>query len=241
MKGSRERTMGDEKKKKSGGEEKRAEKPRDKRSQQKRGIIIAFAAMLVIVVIFYAAGPIANAVEDFIAQRNEAKRGPTSDYMDHIAGYDFYPSDYSIDITADEEYMKLDRQLHYKYGGETIGLAVDECPRYGLSIGMLGRYFESVKNGEYETYNEYFTDEYFENQTNKAEFTPQKLYDIEVEFISTTELDGGVVSNIYYVRYKIRQNTGTFRNDIGSDMSRDLVYEVREYPDGTALINYIGR
>ena len=224
------------------GEEKKAHEKRSDRSAQKRGIIIAFAIMVGIVVIWYASGPVADMISSAIESvRANNKGDPTSDYMDHISTYIFAPSNYNEDIYADEEYMQLDRMIYYKEGADTFGVPEDSYAAYGAGLVFFGRYFDDVIHGRYEDYDAYFTEEYFKNQSNKERFTPQKLYDILVEHIRTELKDDGSHSHIYYVSFKIFKNTGTFRNDIGSDMSRTVVYELIEDTSGNVLINDIGR
>lgn len=207
-------------------------------NKQKRGIIIAFAAMLSVVIIAYVIVPGISMLAEYIESQKDD--GYKSDYMDDIKSLSFYPADYDENIFEDEEYMSLNRYLSYTKGSDTYTITDSEYSRYDVTVGFFAEYFDSVINGEYETYDEYFTDEYFEENSNKSRFTPQKLYDINVKFKSTKAVDGAT-SYIYYVTYKIFENNGTFRNDIESDSARMLVYELYVYDDDTVLINYIGR
>lgn len=214
------------------------ENKNEKLNKQKRGIIIAFAAMLAVVVVAYVIVPGIAKLAEYIESRNDD--GYKSDYMDDIKSLSFYPADYNENIFEDEEYMGLNRYLSYTKGSDTYTITDDDYSRYDITVGFFAEYFDSVINGEYETYNNYFTEEYFEENSNKTRFTPQKLYDINVKFKSTSTVDG-TTSYIYYVTYKIFENNGTFRNDIESDSERMLVYELYVYDDDTVLINYIGR
>ena len=211
----------------------------EKKKSQKRGIIIAFIVMVGVIVLFYASGPIMDGVSSFIKSKKEKE--PTSDYMDHIKTYTFAPSAYGEDIYADEDYMKLDRYISYKNGPDTFTITDGDYAKYGVCIEFFAEYFESVKLGQYEDYDKYFTDEYFKNQSNKEMFAPQKIYDILVEETRSEIHDDGTESHFFYVDFKIFKNDGSFRNDIGSDMSRTVVYELVVDNDGNVLINYIGR
>ncbi len=206
--------------------------------KQKRGIIIAFSTMLAVVLIAYVIVPGISKLANYIESKKDD--GYASDYMDDIKSLSFYPADYNEDIFEDEEYMALNRYISYTKGSDTYTITDDDYSKYDVTVGFFAEYFNSVINGEYENYDEYFTDEYFENCSNKTRFTPQKLYDINIKFKSTKAVDGAT-SYIYYVTYKIFKNNGTFRNDIESDSSRLLAYELYIYEDDTILINYIGR
>ena len=65
------------------------------------------------------------------------------------------------------------------------------------------------------------------------------IYDITVEKLSENYKDGNTVYK-YNVSYKIYRNNGTFRNDIGSDGSKTLMFTL--IGDGTQVkidaINY---
>ncbi len=219
-------------------EEKNTNKPEKKQiNKQKRGIIIAFCAMIAVVLVAYVIIPGITMLADYIKEQkdDDAK----SDYMDDIKSFSFYPADYNENIFEDEEYMALNRYLSYTKGSDTFTITNGDYSPYDATVGFFAEYFDSVINGEYETYDKYFTEEYFEECSNKERFTPQKLYDINVKLKSTAPIDGAT-SYIYFVSYKIFENNGTFRNDIESDSSRMLVYELIVSGDDI-LINYIGR
>lgn len=212
--------------------------PEGKKKKQKKGIIIAFSLMIAVVLIWYAIIP---GVEYVVNVIKESKKDEyTSDYMDHIKSLSFYPANYDEDITKDSEYMNKNRYIAYTKGNDTYYITDGDYSGYDSTVGFFAEYFDTVINGRYEEYDSYFTDAYFEEQTNKERFTPQKLYDIEVRFKGTTVVEDAI-SYIYYVDYKIYKNNGTFRNDIESDAARTLVYELYVYEDGEILINYIGR
>lgn len=214
------------------------EKKSGGRASQKRGIIIAFAAMAAVVLIWYVAVPAVGSLIEYINSQGNGDK-ITSDYMDHVVSHRFAAADYNEDIYADEEYMQKDHSIAYKNGPDTYYITDGDFSSYGATVKFFGRYFDTVINGRYKEYDAYFTDFYFENQKNKERFTPQKLYDIKIELIGSTT-DNDVTTYNYYVEFKIVKNNGTFRNDIGSNSSRRIIYELCEYSDGTVLINYIG-
>lgn len=214
------------------------EKKRGGRAAQKRGIIIAFSLMASIILIWYVVVPAVSGLIGYINTQTDAGK-ITSDYMDHVVSHRFSPADYNEDIYADEEYMQKDHSIAYKSGPDTYYITDGNYGTHGATIEFFCRYFDTVINGRYEEYDAYFTDFYFENQKNKDRFTPQKLYDIKVELVGTSTGESVTTYN-FYVEFKIVKNNGTFRNDIGSNSSRRLIYELCEYGDGTILINYIG-
>jgi len=163
----------------------------------------------------------------------------TSMYSDRLTSYIFYPTDYDLDVTADEVYMGLDRCLYYKNGNETIGISNGNYAEYGNAVAFFGTYFETVIAGDVETYNTYFTDHYYETNKPYALFAPQMLYNMKIELLSARPQNDGTVIYAFNVEYMIHRNDGTFRNDIESDASKKLYYELIEDKNGVVKIDRI--
>ena len=150
---------------------------------------------------------------------------------------DFYRIDYDLDETTVREYMELDRDLHYKDGSETVMVSEANLEFYGADVQFFRTYFDLVISGNCDGYNALFTDHYFETNEPNDIFTQQMIYDILIEKLSVKE-EGGQTVYAYNVSYKIFRNNGTFRNDIGSDGSRVLYFELLE-SGGTIKIDRI--
>ena len=77
--------------------------------------------------------------------------------------------------------------------------------------------------GDHDAYNDCFSKEYLLTNGYADEFTMQKIYGIVIQKYSVTAKsgDGGIYNEyVYTLDYKIMENDGTLRRDIGSDMSR---------------------
>jgi len=159
---------------------------------------------------------------------NTAAQSPTSMYSDRIVSYNFYPTDYDLDVTADEVYMELNRYVYYKNGNETFAITDDDYDEYGAAVAFFGEYFKTVIAGDADTYNTYFTDKYYETNKPYTAFAPQMLYDILIELLSEQQQDNGDIVYAFDVVYKIHRNDGSFRNDIDSDSSKKLYFELLE-------------
>lgn len=163
----------------------------------------------------------------------------TSMYSDRIVSYNFYPTDYDLDVTADEVYMGLDRYVHYTTGSETFTITDGNYTAYNNAVVFFGKYFETVIAGDTDTYNTFFSDLYYETNEPHNEFAPQMLYDIQIEMLSQDPQNDGTTLYAFDVSYKIHRNDGTFRNDIGSDGSKTLYFELFEDKDGNVRIDRI--
>ena len=159
----------------------------------------------------------------------------------HVAGmygsqesYIYYPIDYDLEITTVREYMELDRDIHYKNGPETVMITDANLEFYGPDVQFFRRYFDYAISGDYEAYNQLFTDHYYESNEPYYSFTQQMIYDIVIEKLSATESTKGVLY-AYNVTYKIYRNNGTFRNDIGSDGAKTLYFELLQSGDSILI------
>lgn len=163
----------------------------------------------------------------------------TSMYSDKLYSYNFYKTDYDLDPTQDERYMQYDRYVYYKNGAVSQAILEGEEDNYGHAVKFFTEYFATVIAGDTDTYNTYFTDNYYEDNEPHVRFAPQMLYDIEVEQLSETSNDDGTTRWAFNVTYKIHRNDGTFRNDLDSDSSKTLYFELVEDVNEVVKIDYI--
>lgn len=210
-----------------------ARKTTDAKKIRKKRMIIAILIISVLAVISYVL-----LENPQIFERTE-KQKATSMYSDELYSYVFYPTDYNLDVTADEWYMQLDRSVHYKNGAVSLMVYEEDLPGYNDAVKFFVEYFETIIAGDADTYNTYFTDKYYETYTPYDRFAPQMIYDIEVEQLSETSGEDGTTSWSFNVKYKIHRNDGTFRNDLDSDSSKKLLFELIGDIDGSVKINNI--
>ena len=104
----------------------------------------------------------------------------------------------------------------------------------GDFVNFFYDFIETVKNGDNNTYNSYFFDEYYKTHTKMNEFTMQKIYDVHVEEVKVNvNLDPEEYSWVsekslepicFNLKYKIRQNNGSFRLGVSSDAYRPQLF-----------------
>ena len=203
-------------------------------NKKKKAILIVFAVMCAVGALswylLYGNPDILTNTADKIEDDVIGMYGSTQSYV-------FYPADEAPDAEAIAEYNGLDRQFYCTRGAETIAVTEEDLGNYGAEIGFLFDYFKTVKAGDYEKYNTLFTENYYKDNEKTCDFTPQMIYDINVEKLSE-ESSGGENVYICNVSYKIFRNNGTFRNDIGSDGSKTLRFTMVE-KSGKVLIDKI--
>jgi hypothetical protein len=198
-----------------------------KRKLKKAILIIAvvFAALLVLLLISYGVLELIKGSGDVSAL--------TSDH--------FYSADYNEDITKDEVYQSKMRGVSYLEYGTGEMITEENLESMPDSAKFFYEYFNCVISGDYTGYKSFFTQDYLEDNRIPDKFTKQKIYDIEVNLYSrqNIEQDGkSIIVDTFIVKYKIYENNGTFRNDVGSNTIVPLVFQLYKQ-NGSVLINNI--
>lgn len=146
---------------------------------------------------------------------------------------EYYPIDYEENIFLNQAYMEFQRDMMYSYGGvsqlfnyeKDFETAEDEC-RFFL------QYFHTVINGQYESYKDFFVENYFEED---PKFTMQMIYDPTVQFhsVSTDKVNDEEVSLYnFQVCYRIFKNNKTFREDVDSNVAVPQIYQLIKSENG---------
>lgn len=147
------------------------------------------------------------------------------------SGYEdwqFYEPDYDKNIFEDEVYMNMRRDIKYKRGSTEIVLSEGNVDDQYVTARFFYDYLNCIIEGDYENYPNFYTENCLNDRNFNCpeKFTMQALYDIRVALEFEPEVNGGVVTEIYTVEYRIYQNNGTYRKDILPDETRRRVFEV---------------
>ncbi len=192
----------------------------DAATRNKRKVILAFSITCLLLVLAYAA---VGLIEHFSSEKN------TSGAQQYI----FHVPDFEENIFTDAIYMDYNRGITFCDGSVSILLDDSEYHTYDADISFLVSYIYAIINGDTETHNSCFSEQYYTQNEPHNEFTMQKLYNIvltRTEKQAVTDENGEHMICGYNVEYMIRHNNGTFRNDLGSDSIRTqyLVLSNRE-------------
>ena len=157
------------------------------------------------------------------------------------AEIEFADPSLSVDIYEDEKYMELDRTIYYTMvdGYETtVPILAGEDIHYSTEVRLLVSLIRAAIAGDTDSYNACFSKEYIKASGEFSPFTMQKLYDIAiVDYTYTAAAPSGYVSvRVYGLRYKIKDNNGSLRNDVGSDGEIEQRISVVKDADGKAFI-----
>lgn len=130
--------------------------------------------------------------------------------------------DWETDIFTLERYLELNRYLTYtKYGVSETVMDIDSYN--DDTVHMMYEYFDALMHGDAQKVNSFYTEDYFKENPRYEKITMQKIYDMEMEYI--TEWDENIdgipcTVYVYKVGYKILENDGTFRADIQYDNAK---------------------
>lgn len=150
----------------------------------------------------------------------------------------------STNIYADEDYMDLDHAIYYTtgQGGYEFknALREEDYTSYNKAVQLLIKLVQAAQDGDAEAYNACFSKEYIEKEGEFEPFTMQKIYDINIrEYTSSSKAelpDTYKELYVYGLSYKIKDNNGSLRNDMGSDASREQFISVVIDQNGQASI-----
>ena len=139
----------------------------------------------------------------------------------------FYPEDDEKNSLQNAEYLGLDHRVFYSdpTTGATYSLEEADLPTAEPFARFFYYYFETVMQGDATGYAVHFSDAYLTENELPGDFTVQMIYDIHVR---PYLVDGTDERSAYLVDYKIYRNNGTFRDDMGSNASRTLLFYLVE-------------
>lgn len=186
----------------------------NKKAVLKRIIVAVIAVFLLLIVVLGVL-----ALLSVIIKRDKV------DFTDKDESIYYFSADYSADLDKDLIYSAKDTDVFFTDHtgfGEYLTEADSDI---NSTRGLLYRYFQSLKNGDGAAHAALLSGEYKKNFVVQTRFTPQKVYDIKVDFLTGDSINGKYVEK-YNVTYKIYKNDGTYRADIPSDVAKTMVFEV---------------
>lgn len=95
--------------------------------------------------------------------------------------------------------------------------------------------------GDSVAYNALFSPEFIAASGSYSAFTKQKLYDISIieHSISAPVPEGYSKVYLYGLAYKIKDNNGSLRKDVGSDAELEQYLTIVEDADGNVFVHGI--
>ena len=128
----------------------------------------------------------------------------------------FYDPEWDVPLEEREgynEYCEFDRTVMVKDGAASRGMTGPDDASFREEARFFWGYFDAIEAGDAVAYDALFTSEYRSSHEATKPFTPQFIYDREIEYVGT-EYVGNNTFYTFDVYYRIFRNDGTFRNDI---------------------------
>ena len=197
----------------------------EQRNKRKKILLIIVSTVAGIFVLFGIVVLILSGINNYVIDKRKENLEKTPSYIYPDPDYDYY-------IFDDEEYMKLDRRVLASNDGILTMEMTDENYKsngYSPEMQFMYEIIKLIINGKYDEYNEIFTYDYIRTAGSKLRerFTMQQLYNISIEQIMRGERENIIYTDIK-VTYRIRNNNGTFRNDLdyNDDWEIPVVYKL---------------
>ncbi len=156
--------------------------------------------------------------------------------------YSFADESLSRDIYSDADYMQLDRLIYYKtIDGYELTVPILDADYHSQSkeVRLLVDFVKAAIEGDEVAYNACFAAEYVAKSGEAPPFTMQKLYDIliiDYRKNGAQTPPGYDTVHVFGLRYKIKDNNGSLRADMGSDAEREQYISVVKDGTGRAYI-----
>lgn len=193
---------------------------------KKKNIIISLLCIIVLLAI---------ACFIFIFLKDDVKN-PEDGNFDEIH---YHLPSYDENIFENKAYIEFQKDLIFSSGGVEQIYSYDEIDEVSEACKFFLSYFQTVINGEYEKYPDYFITDFFDD---KPKFTMQMIYEPYVKFHSESkdEVDGEEIRlENFIVQYKIFKNNGTFRKGVSSNTAVPQIYQLLKLDDGSYKIHRI--
>ncbi len=159
------------------------------------------------------------------------------DYTEKQEGIYYFSVDYEENILEDLVYAAKNRNIMFTDHLGNGELLTAELAEEKNDKALMYNYFKALMEGDATLHEALLSTNYKKHFYVHKSFTPQKVYDIDVRFL-TGGTENGVYTDKYQVAYKIYENNGTYRADVGSGVAKLMVFElVKE--DGAVKINSI--
>lgn len=161
---------------------------------------------------------------------------------DKPPAYSFADPSLSADPSSDTDYMSLDRTVYYRAlaGYEvTVSVREEELASFDAEVALLYRLIQAAMAGDSVAYNACFSPEFVAASGATEAFTKQKLYDITLTLYDSSELNvpvGYSSVRAYGVAYKIKDNNGSLRDDMGSDAVKGQIFLIVKDASGKAAV-----
>lgn len=121
--------------------------------------------------------------------------------------------------------------------GRTTSIDADREEEFTPEVLYLRDFLLIMMHADVDAYNNCFNEIYYKKHQKVERFSQQMIYEAEIRFASEEKAANGERTATYYLRYKLYQNDGSLRRDVGSDAVVPMRIVLRITPEGQISIS----
>ena len=121
--------------------------------------------------------------------------------------------------------------------GRTTSIDADREEEFSPEVLFLRDFIQIMMHADIDAYNACFNNDYYKNHEKQATFSQQMIYAAEIRFASEEKTKNGERTATYYLLYKLYENDGSLRRDVGSDAIVPMRVVLRITPEGEISIS----
>ena len=121
--------------------------------------------------------------------------------------------------------------------GRTTSIDAGREDEFSPEVLYLRDFLLIMMHADMDAYNSCFNEIYYKNHKKQSAFSQQMIYEAEIRFASEEKATDGERTATYYLLYKLYQNDGSLRRDVGSDAIVPMRVVLRITPDGDISIS----
>ena len=120
--------------------------------------------------------------------------------------------------------------------GHTTEINDDPDKTFEAEVLYLRDFLLLMMNADVDAYNACFNETYYKKHKKQESFSQQMIYQAEIRFASQTQENNGDRLSTYYLFYKLYENDGSLRRDVGSDAVVPMLVVLRTSSTGEISI-----
>ena len=121
--------------------------------------------------------------------------------------------------------------------GRTTAVEDHRKDEFSPEVFYLRDFLQIMMQGDVEAYNSCFNEIYYRTHKQQEPFSQQMIYAAEIRFASEEKAASGERTATYYLLYKLYENDGSLRRDVGSDAVVPMRIVLRITPEGQISIS----
>ena len=149
----------------------------------------------------------------------------------------FYPTHQGDIFEYDDYLQKRPDVILFCEDIDGRGRTTDNLDDFPLEALYLRDFLEIMMHADVDAYNNCFNEIYYKNHKKQTAFSQQMIYAAEIRFASEEKATNGERTVTYYLYYKLYENDGSLRRDVGSDAVVPMRVVLRTTPEGQISIS----